>query len=65
MMDMIVVEMQKQTQLTNTEENAHDDCDEDDKLQKEMDVIDQQHEDMKKRTCNSSNIENRASQPTV
>ena len=49
MMDMIVVETQKQTQLTNTEENARDDHDEDDKLQKEMDAIDQQHKDMKKK----------------
>ena len=49
MMDMIVVETQKKTQLTNAEENACDDYNEDNKLQKEMDAIDQQHKDMKKK----------------
>ena len=48
MTDVIVVEMQKQTQLMNAEENACDDCDEDDKSQKEMNDIDQKHKDMKK-----------------
>ena len=48
MTDMIVVETQKQTQLTNTEENACDDHDEDKKLQKEMDAINQNHKEMKK-----------------
>ena len=48
MTDMIVVESEKQTQSLNTEDNACDDCNEDKELQKEMDVIDLKHKEMKK-----------------